>query len=196
MSRRVEEDALELVVWYESRPGHQTTYKDKRIAAELGWLKGGDRAGRYTKGEAVERGDAGRVRAARRWVDNSAKHYAGDHQVDLFDGYTFGTKQNGAGVRTSTLIKRGAQNADELSLGVGEQIGRALQADQQYGSEMERMIFAFTEAKQRYMALAEYEKAFAVDHCIRDLEQKGRIEYATAQEATKAGITLPRGAAL
>lgn len=171
---RLQDWALELVVWYEGRPDRTTHYRDERIAEELGWFRDG-------------KGDAQRVRAVRRYVDKAKDGLYGD--------YHFGTKTNGRGVKTSRLLKRGDETtADPLSMQVGEQIARSQQAWAQHGSEVERMVSTFVEAKDAYVSMGDFERAFCADHLLRDVEQFGHPQLATVDEARKLGIPIPRGA--
>lgn len=173
--RKMQDDGAVLVDWYENRPEATTHYKDEKIAAELRW---------FPKNARFGYGEAGRVRNVRRHIDRCKC---------LFDGYAFGTKRNGAGQRTSRLHRRGQEaNADALALQLGEQIGRVLQGHDQHGAERERAITLLMEHRDTYTKAGDFERAFCVDHCIRDIEQFNTIQPSTVHEAQKLGVPVPR----
>lgn len=172
---KMQTDGSVLVDWYEKRPDYTTFYSDAKIAADLRW---------FPRNRVEGYGDGNRVRAARRHVDRCRC---------LFDGYVFGTKQNGAGRHTSRLHKRADEaSIDALAIQFGEQIGRSVQANHQHGAERERAISLLQELRDRYTTMGDFEKAFCADHCLRDIEQYNTIQPPTVLEAQRLGIPIPR----
>lgn len=179
------EQGLDLIVWYEKKDGMLTVYSDPRVAAELGWFPRTRHDGQPSRADELHgTGDGNRVRAVRRQIDRCRC---------LFDGYTFGTKSNGAGQHVSRLHKRDAEaGTDELGLHFGEVIARTKQAVDQQGAEFERVVAALQEMKTTYVNLGEFEKAFCADHALRDIEEHRVIQPSTVAEAQRLGIPIPR----
>lgn len=172
---RMQTDGSVLVDWYESRPENTTYSSDVEIGADLRW---------FPRGRLSGFGDGNRVRSVRRHVDRC--HC-------LFDEYVFGTKTNGAGRHTSRLHKRtDPASADALAVQFGEQIGRTVQANDQHGAERERALSLLIELRNRYTSMADFDRAFCADHCLRDIEQFNTIQPSTVFEAQRLGIPIPR----
>lgn len=186
------EDAVELVCWYEKQPDCGTYAKDEAIATHLGWLIGGyyqPKSGALRRGGDQSRGDAARVRKARRYVDRHNQHQP-------FVGYAFGTKRNGGGMRFSMLAtpRMGSAIAahDES---VSEAIGRTVQQSNQAAAERARNIAKLGEQEQSYLKAGEYEKALVVHDCVKELQTFGSITMETLSAAREKGILVSVGSA-
>lgn len=180
-------EGLELVAWYEGKPGNATVYPDARIAAELGWFPS-DHSGRPTRAEELQGyGDGKRVRNLRRSIDRCSC---------LFDGYAFGTKSNGSGGHVSRLNRRdGRAGATEIDMHVGELFARGSQAHKQHAAERERDLTALMELRDQYRKLGDFDKFACTDHAIRDYEEFNQIQPSTYAEGQRLGIPIPRLAA-
>lgn len=185
-------DAVELVCWYEAQPDCGTYAKDEAIATHLGWLLGGwsqpkDNGKALRRGGDTSRGDAARVRRARRFVDKN-------NGQQPFIGYAFGTKRNGGGMRFSMLVTpRMASAVQAHDESVSEALGRSVQQANQAASERARNIAKLGEQEQAYIAAGEYEKALVVHDCVKELQTFGNITMATLSAAREHGILVGAG---
>lgn len=183
-SRRLD-DAIELVAWYERLNHCATTLNDNQIALELGWTRGGARQGTERKGKEAPKfyGDAGRVRAARRYVDHDTS--------GLFEGINFGSRENGGGRSLSRLHRRyGNEDLAGTRVHAAAEVGRALQMIQQHESERDRRILPTLRelADKLKTDEAPLAEVLAMHDVIRDMEMFGRIQGATQWALIKAGI--------
>lgn len=188
------DDAVELVVWYESQPDCGTYKSDSKIAERLGWVIGGMTAPKRlaasssSKSGLQPKGDAGRVRRARRFVDQH-----NDRQPFL--GYAFGTKTNGAGVKFSMLITPRMGNAiDAMQESSSEQMRRAVQQTEQAAAERARMIAKFNEDEAAYITAGKFEHALVIHDAAKELQMFGQLTMATLQQARHLGILSRFGA--
>lgn len=190
MSREM--DALDLVIWYESQPDCSTWKSDSDIAIALGWFRGGQPvyassnfsvAKQRARGGFGPDGDAGRVRVARQYVD---KHNSAS---EVFAGYSYGTKRNGAGRRYSLLHTPNGTNAPEaVDESTSEQMLRVVQQANQAASEQARDIGNLKEKEQAYVAQGRVECAMCVRDFYRELEFFGKPTMTTLQTARRLGI--------
>ncbi len=174
------EDSLDLVVWFETQPDCGTYKKDGEIAVALNWTV------RSMPVDTPRRnrdsfGDGARVRRARRYVDRGSDQ--------MFSGYAFGTKRNGAGPRFIMLYTPQKGNAPEaIQESTSEQMGRAVQATQQHHAEIDRMIRKLEEDEQHYVELHQMDRAFCVHDAISELRTFGHLTMGTLRNARKLGI--------
>src|SRR4051794_18299687 len=169
--------AIELLAWYERQDHSATTLNDNAIALDVGWTRGdGQHRGgsRKGKGAVGPYGDAGRVRAARRYVDHDTS--------GLFEGIYFGSRENGGGRSLSRLHRRGS--ADDLAgttVHAGAEVARSLQMVQQHESERDRRILPLLRelAEQLKVEQAPIQQILAMHDVIRDMETFGRVQGST-----------------
>jgi hypothetical protein len=177
-------DAIDLIGYYEKQQHRSTTLSDNQIALELGWTRGSAHHGHDHKGKQVSEpyGDAGRVRAARRTVDND--------KTSLFGDYWFGTRQNGGGRSLSRLHQHGDADQSGMTSHAAAEVRRALQMTQQHEAELEKRIMPTLRSID---ADLQNEKApvkviLAMHDVIRDMEERGRVTSQVAWALIKAGI--------
>jgi hypothetical protein len=179
------DDAIDLVGYYEKLSHRCTTLTDNEIALELGWTRGAARRGHEHKGKEAPApyGDAGRVRAARRTVDHDTQ--------GLFEGYWFGTRENGGGRSLSRLHHR-ADEGDEAGLTshAAAQVARALQMTRQHESELEKRIMPTLREITESLAneKAPVQVLLAMHDVVRDMEDHGRVMPQTQWALIKANV--------
>ena len=181
-SERMEKDGFELTNWYERLPDMATWYRDERIAAELGWYKGGEKHPKLDFNKLQKLGDAARVRRTRRYVDRDE---------GFFKGYHFGTRENGSGRSQSNLNTPHTSKGDTaLDVAVAAQIRRAIQAADQHGIELERAVGKLYASRDEYVTAGAAAKAFWCQDAIREIETTRMISKGTLTEGLKLGIPV------
>lgn len=189
------DDAIEVVCWYESQPDCGTYKSDAQVAERLGWFVGGITKPKFHPGRramdkrvGLPKGDAARVRRARRFVDQHNRHQP-------FLGYSFGTRRNGASRTFSMLITPNGVNAPAaVDEAASEQMGRAVQAANQAAAERSRVIDKLNELESSFITDGKFEHAFCVHDAASQLHEFGTIRMLTLQEARRLGILAVTGA--
>ncbi len=186
MVHRLDDKAIEMILWYESRPNSSGTwFNDRKIGHALGWFRGGrgrPQGNPETLSQELAQVDVAMVRNIRRYIDRE------------IDGYYFGTKRNGAGVRWSHLNSKDKGDPETATdAAAAEQFARLSQMEQQHGVEMERDIGKIEALQENYVTAGEVDKAFTLHDAVRDIKNTGRISPATVSEARRLGIPIPVG---
>lgn len=177
-----QQDALELVDWFEKQPDRSTMMKDSEIAERLGWFVGGHKRSSVSgnaHGKKEPQGNAARVRTARRLVDRDDE--------GLFADHVFGTRRLGGGVHITRLSVRGTPD-DATDLDSQTVAGTTLQTIRKQGQEIARQIAKWDALKAEHKKAGNIEKAIACSHASDDLGSMGRLSTATEIKLVEAGL--------
>lgn len=177
------EDALELVIWFETQTDCSTYKVDGEVGAAIGWTVRSMPLG-VPRRDRGNFGDAARVRRTKRYIDRQGR--AGD---PMFAGYSFGTKRNGSGLRYTMLnTPKTKHHGDALNEAASEQIGRAVQQAAQRSMEIDRIVYRLQEMKNSYADAHQMDRAFCVHDAITDLQNFGSVRLETLKKARSLAI--------